>query len=314
MRPSPVAALLVSLGLLAPGAARALDNDLVLSKLGAPPGVRAGSVDPLAQERFARFAGEFAMALTPLSATIHASSGDAGFELTFSGDVAVISPSQTFSTGERLPVWPTEQTPSGALFLPTLHLRKGLPFGLEVGTHLSYVSFSSMVGVGAEVKWAILEGFTWVPDLAVRGFGSTVLGTGALSIVTAGWDAGLTERISLGGGAELALYGGFQQIGVNATTNNIDFAPNSEPSATGGGQATDDDGVFQELRLGSLLSPSHGFSRAYGGLQVRWELLVIGADFAKAWGENAIDSTGTEGTTKVALEVWKFGARIGVLF
>lgn len=301
------------------GRARAFDNDLALEKLGNPSDIRNGEVvtkaDPLAQERFARFVGEFALALAPMPTGLASSLGDAGFEATFSGDIALIHAKQIFSDGQSHDVWPTEKPASGSLFLPTIHLRKGLPFGFEVGTSFAYVSFSSMIAASAQVKWAILEGFYLVPDLSVKAFGTTILGTGALNVVVAGWDIGASERIPLAGGAELGLYAGYQRIGVNASTNNIDFNPKKEDEA----QPTSDDSVFRELQFGPVLAPSTAFGRIYFGAQMRLALLVLGFDGSVASGEN-LSYTIPSGTPaeadnpKVKTDLVKLAARIGVSF
>jgi hypothetical protein len=292
--------------------ARAFDNDLALEKLGPPvSGLRNGTeeiaIDPLAQERFARFASELALAVAPMPAGLASSLGDAGFEVSFSGDVALIHRSQVFSNGLSSTVWPTEKTGGDSLFVPTLHLRKGLPFSFEVGTDFGYVAFSSMIAATGSVKWAILEGFHLIPDLSVKAFATAVLGTGALNLVVGGWDVGASERIPLAGGAELGLFGGYQRIGINATTNNIDFNLKAEDEA----QPTSDDSVFLELPIGQVFNPTTAFGRIYFGAQIRTALLVLGFDGSFATGENAI-AAGSP--TKYKIDFVKLAARVGVLF
>ena len=292
--------------------ARAYDNDLELHRLGSPSPLVAGGqaveADPLAQERFARFASEFALAVTPMPADLNASVGDAGFSIAFTPQVAFIHPTQRFSDGLGHDVWPTEAPKTGdsaSLFLPTLHLRKGLPFSLEVGTDITYVAFSTMMGVSGSVKWTLVEGFQWFPDLAVRAFGGTVLGTGQLSIVTGGWDAGLSYRFPLAGGAEAGLYGGFQMMGLNASSGNIDFQPREEDP----GDPSTDDTVFTSLPFGSIFSPTTGFKRMYFGAQVRTGVLVVGVDVSSAWGTVAVDAD-----TKFDAGLVKMAGRVGVTF
>lgn len=304
-----------------PATARAYDNDLVLSKLGAPQDLKSGPAetdkiakDPFAQERFARFVGEFALALMPLPAGLPSSVGDAGFEFVFSLDTAQIHRTQTFTDGQTREVWPTSATGGGTLVLPTLALRKGLPFGFEVGTSFGYVSFSSMVAVTAQLKWALLEGIHLVPDLSVRAFGGTVLGTGALSLAMGGWDVGIGERFAPGGGAEFALYGGLQQLGLNATTNNIDFDLTKEDTSN----PTTDDSVFSEMNFGPVYAPTTAFWRAYAGAQFRTGLLVAGLEVSNAWGNNPIFTapagTNASDVPVVAANLWKIAVRLGVSF
>ena len=68
-----------------------------------------------------------------------------------------------------------------------------------------------MITTSGHVKWALFEGVQYVPDISVQALVTSVLGTGPLSLVVGGWDAGATERFSIGGGSELAISGGFQR-------------------------------------------------------------------------------------------------------
>lgn len=313
---------------LASGPARADSNDLELARLGSPKelvldGGQRISADLLAQERFARFASDFALSLLPMPAGMPSSLGDAGFELVLVADTAFIHRRQTFSNGQELDVWPTEQAGgSGALFLPTVQFRKGLPFGFELGTSVGSLSFSSMTSVSAGLKWALVEGIHLVPDVSVRAFAATAFGTRALTVFVGGWDVGVGERFSVSGGEELGFYGGLQRLGMNATTNNIDFAPDTEnPSAP-----YEDDGVFKDMSFGSFLSPSTSFWRVYAGAQFRTGVLVTGLEASHGWGENAIctpsgfctpeafGQASGGSVPKVASSAWKVGARLGVSF
>lgn len=315
-----VGALLCAGACLVSNVARAYDNDLQLYKLGSPADLKVANADgtaqdrpadPFAQERFARFVSEFALAMLPMPSDLNASVGDAGFSIAFSPQVAFVHARQQFTSDSRdFDVWPIEaelKSNEKTLFLPTLHLRKGLPFSLEVATDITYLASSAMVGVSGSVKWAVVEGFQWFPDVAVRAFGGTVLGTNQLSLVTGGWDAGMSYRFPIAWSAEAGLYGGYQRVGLNATTGNIDFEPRSELA----GDPSSDDKVFQPLPIGSVLSPSTGFHRLYFGAQVRTGVLVLGLDASSAWGTNPTyeKSPATFDTSMV-----KVAGRVGVTF
>lgn len=291
--------------------AQAYDEDFELSRLGNPDRLATQepiAADPLAQERFARFASDFALALAPLPGASIASVGDAGFSLTFSADIAFRSTEQQLSGGgpsER--VWPTEANSQSALFLPTLKLRKGLPFSLELGADVAYIANSSMVATTGVVKWSLFEGFQWLPDVGVRGFVTTVLGTGPLNLVVGGWDIGGSYRLPLAGGAEATLYGGFQRIGLNASTNNIDFRPMQEDQSA----PTSDDTVFKELPIDKWYDPTTVFGRWYFGAQVRFAMLLLGVDGATGSGRNRISANSD---TFVETSAFKLALRAGVQF
>lgn len=307
-----LAALAMTATLLSPAEGRAFANDPVLSDLGAPYGRRSLDAerlaDPLAQERFARFASELALAVSPLPAGLASSLGAAGFELSLSADVVAINVRQKFSNSEVSDVWMTEQKPSGSLFVPTLHFRKGLPLSLEVGTDISYVSFSQLVAASGSVKWSLFEGFHWWPELAVRAFATVLIGAPALNLASGGWDVGGSYRVPLGGGAELGIFGGYQRIGMSASTNSIDFIPGTEDPS----RPAADDAVFSPLSFGSNpAEPTTAFGRIYFGAQVRTGVLVLGLDAGVAEGSNAI----TNGSaTMFDTKMWKGAVRAGVLF
>lgn len=299
----------------APQDALAFDNDFNLSKLGPPETlqtrdgseVRLIEADPLAQERFARFASELALAIAPLPAGLMSTVGDGAFDLSISGDFAFIQGSQVFSGGTTSHVWPTEKPPPGALFLPTLHMRKGLPFSLEIGADFGYLAFSSMVATTASVKWALVEGFQWWPDIGVRAFATALIGSGPMTLVVGGWDVGGSYRFPLWGGAEAGVYGGYQHIGMDATTTHIDFAPDYEDER----DPMSDKSVFKQLSFGPLYHPATRFSRVYFGAQVRSGMMVLGVDAATASGTNKIAD---DETSTYSVAVWRLGLRAGVHF
>ena len=54
------------------------------------------------------------------------------------------------------------------LYIPKLRVRKGLPFGIDVGAMYSYVPDTNIKLYGAEVSKAILDGTLATPALGVR--------------------------------------------------------------------------------------------------------------------------------------------------
>jgi hypothetical protein len=76
------------------------------------------------------------------------------------------------------PVWDDvlERGAPSYLAVPRLHLRKGLPFNLDIGASYAAVPDSNIELFGAELQWAILEGTVATPALALRGSYSTLRG------------------------------------------------------------------------------------------------------------------------------------------
>jgi hypothetical protein len=76
---------------------------------------------------------------------------------------------------------------------PTLRVRKGLPFGIDVGAMYSQIFDSSIKLYGIEVSKAILEGGIAEPALGIRGTWTKLAGVNNLDIQTAGLDATISK-------------------------------------------------------------------------------------------------------------------------
>lgn len=73
--------------------------------------------------------------------------------------------------------------------VPRVHLRKGLPFGIDLGASYAMVPSSNIKLIGGELQYAIMDGSTVLPALAVRGHYSTLLGVDDFDLETYGADA-----------------------------------------------------------------------------------------------------------------------------
>ena len=81
--------------------------------------------------------------------------------------------------------------PDSILQIYTLKARKGLPFGFEITGALGYVANTSLWLGGADVHWALLEGFRtgilgYLPDIAIGGGVRTVGGASSFFLTTVG--------------------------------------------------------------------------------------------------------------------------------
>ena len=81
----------------------------------------------------------------------------------------------------------------GYLPVPKLHVRKGLPFGIDLGASYAMVPSSNIKVVAGELQYAILDGSVALPALAVRGHYSTLLGVDDLDLKTYGADAVMSK-------------------------------------------------------------------------------------------------------------------------
>ena len=79
------------------------------------------------------------------------------------------------------------------LYIPKLRVRKGLPFGIDVGAMYSYVPSTNIKIYGAEVSKAILEGSVATPALGFRATYTRLAGVNDLSLQTVGVDASISK-------------------------------------------------------------------------------------------------------------------------
>jgi len=79
------------------------------------------------------------------------------------------------------------------LLLPSIRVRKGLPFGIDVGAMYSYVPDSNIKLFGAEVSKALLEGSVATPALGVRATYTKLTGVDDLDLQTVGFDASISK-------------------------------------------------------------------------------------------------------------------------
>jgi hypothetical protein len=248
-------------------AAYADRNDLEVTKLGNPtPG--GTNFNPEANGDFRAFARTYAAFLTSVNLMPPETLGHAGFSL--QAELGVINlPSQT-----RLP---TEGTPTNPLLLPSVHVRKGLPFSLELGARVGWIDRSSLFAATGEVKWAVNEGFTWLPDIGVRAHVTRLMGNRDFDLTAAGVDLGVGKQFPLGGMVTLTPYGGLDLVGVMASSDTLDFRPDRPRSDTlnpaNPYAGLEDTAVYQELRLGENVN-----TRFYGGVRFIGGALQLGAE------------------------------------
>jgi hypothetical protein len=138
----------------------------------------------------------------------------------------------------------------GYLPVPKLHVRKGLPFGIDLGASYAMVPSSNIKVIAGEIQYAILDGSVALPALAVRGHYSTLLGVDDLDLNTYGADAVVSKGF--------LIFTPYAGVGVMRT--------NGEYAGT---NAT----VKANLKDQSATMP-----RVFGGVQVAMALLRLTVD------------------------------------
>lgn len=238
-RLAPVLAVAV-LTLRAPAAlAEPLDVDL--SRLGAPDatvwstlelrgatlpaGVTAEQLATQAKERFAIFSSELALALSGPILMPASTTGHAGFDVAFEGsytpvhgEALGVDPGNGFSNEP----WGSSATPS-SLTTTGVHVRKALPFSFEMGGRLTYLNRSSYYAAQGEAKWALNEGFRYLPDVAVRFAYTRLFGQQDLNLGATDLDLLVSKRWGVNAVTSFTPYAAARFTFVNASSERIDF-------------------------------------------------------------------------------------------
>jgi hypothetical protein len=98
------------------------------------------------------------------------------------------------------------------LYVPKLHVTKGLPLNIDIGAFYSAVPTTDIKLYGGELRWASMEGSTAMPAVAVRGALTKLSGVNQLSLDTKSLDVSISK-----GFAMLTPYAGIGQVWTNST-------------------------------------------------------------------------------------------------
>jgi len=278
------------------------ENDLQLWKLGHPDALGDGTPgDVNAQSRFHRLASTLGLAFAPAFQETAGTLGQSGFEVGVSSSEAFLRIS-----GDA---WPTRAAaPPNVLTLPTVTVRKGLGGSLELGAAASWLSNSQMMALSVELRWALLDGVAYAPDLSLRAWGTRVIGTQELDLALGGVDLQVSKSFGVAGMAKLQPYAQFGIALVNALSSVIDFKPFAENPQN----PTADDGIFR--RVGFL---DNRYFRTALGLRMVAGVVVLGVEGGLAWGTNPIQSDALAGGTAPPtnfVRLWSGSARLGFGF
>jgi hypothetical protein len=133
------------------------------------------NVQNLTQAEFSRLAKDFTAAASYKGVTPAEPLGITGF------DVGVELSSTKMEHGD---IWKKAGADNSTLYMPKVHVHKGLPFKIDVGASLTAVPGSDIKLGGAEIKYAFLEGGVALPAVAVRAAATRLFGVDELDLNT----------------------------------------------------------------------------------------------------------------------------------
>lgn len=83
------------------------------------------------------------------------------------------------------------------LYVPKIHITKGLPYGFDIGAFVSRISAVNASLIGLEARYAILDDGLTTPAIGVRLSGSRLTGVTKLQLSTVAMDAMLSKKLTL---------------------------------------------------------------------------------------------------------------------
>lgn len=167
------------------------------------------SLGGMSQSDFRLLSEDLGSALSYKSLTPAESTGILGF------DVGVEVTATKLANPEVFDRAVSGNAPS-TLVLPRLHVHKGLPFGIDIGASYAAVPNSNIKLIGAEARYAILQGGVATPAVGLRASYSATSGVDQLDLNTAGVDLSISK-----GFAMFTPYAGVGVVHVTSKPDNV---------------------------------------------------------------------------------------------
>ncbi len=255
------------LGALASTSAFADAYDFRVYQLGNPKEDGTGGT-PAANANFRAFARRLGAAMTSTNLAPPETLGHSAFAI--SAELSVVD----FGKAIERTDMPTVQPINGAVLLPSIHIRKGLPWSFELGVRAAWWEKSRMGTGTLELKWALNEGFTYLPDIGVRGFVTKILNSRDFDVTAGGLDLGIGKQFAVAGMVTLTPYFGWNLTFVGASSGNVDFNP-------GRSLASADTDQFKDyFPYEQVLAANNTNNRFYGGFRFIAGVVMLGFEFS----------------------------------
>jgi hypothetical protein len=109
-------------------------------------------------------------------------------------------------------IWKKAGADSSTLYMPKVHIHKGLPFNIDVGASMTAVPGTDIKLIGGEIKYAIIAGNVAVPAVSVRAAMTRLLGVDQLDLATRSLELTVSK-----GFLNVTPYAGVGQVWGTAT-------------------------------------------------------------------------------------------------
>ena len=250
----PLALLAAVLALAVPSARAAEPLDLDITLLGPPSAqvwanARCAGTTPCpvtaadqalasdARMRFAMLGSELALSLSSALLEPAATIGHSGFSFDLEVAVTTVHKKVVGSNTPFAPAptafprnyWPTRTKTPAELLVPSFHVRKSLPYSLELGGRILHLAQSSYFAAQLTAKWALQEGYAMIPDVAVLAAHTVFLGQKDLNLSSTDLTLITSKRFGVNAVMSLTPYLAFRLLRVNASSDPMGYAPD-EPT------------------------------------------------------------------------------------
>ena len=211
-------------------------------------------------DAFKKLIAEWGFAIAPSAMHSARTTGYGGFEIGIQGSFTSINNDADYWTrgteGERSAssgAASIKGSPPALVQLFSLEARKGFGFGLETGMNVGFVSESSIITGGADVRLSILEGFRtgvlgFLPDLAIGSGIRTISGTPQFQLTVVGLDAQVSKPFALADSSVLTPWIGYQYLWIFGDSGLIDLTPATDPLGYCGYTGPNQPGNADEFR------------------------------------------------------------------
>lgn len=102
------------------------------------------------------------------------------------------------------------------LYIPKLHIHKGLPAGIDIGAFYASAADSNIDLWGAEIRYALIEGGPVTPAVGVRATYSELSGVDQLEFSTKGIELGISKGFTF-----LTPYAGVGRVWTDSNPVNV---------------------------------------------------------------------------------------------
>jgi len=288
---------IVALLMLTAAPASAQDMNIALSRLSLPGCGTEGVTCQRDDDAYRSVMSEFAGAMIPPVLTPAGTRGVrgiyVGFETWFTGIDGASEAWHRAVEGDGMDGDASRSRfVDGVISWGRLNVRKGLPFGFELGTNIAYMVNSSYWALGAEIRWALFEGFRdgvgWIPDVAVRGAVQTLVGDGEFNVTVPSVELIVSQPFVIANTVEVVPWVVGQAAFPFVDSELVDLTPQTSsfagcdpdpltpetgppPICRGMGGALNDNVVFPSLRSTRW--------RLGAGVQVRYEWFTLLGNF-----------------------------------